>query len=66
MIKIKVVQDDSGHWYTIPNELFDEFINISDDIENNEDDQKYIDEFEDKFSHYRTGGDLNIKQLWIE
>ena len=66
MIKVKAVQDDSGHWYIIPNELCDEFINIMDDIEHYENNEKYVREFEDKFSHYRTGGDLNLKQLWIE
>ena len=25
MKKIKATQDESGHWYLIPNELFDEF-----------------------------------------
>lgn len=57
--KVKVIQDDSGHWYIIPNELLDSFIK-------DEEDEDFVDsgEFDKKYGKYRTGGDLNLKQLY--
>jgi hypothetical protein len=55
--KVKAVQDDSGHWYLIPNELVDTFYG---------DDVMEIDNFDDKYSRYKTGGDLNLVQLYIK
>ena len=62
MQKVKAVTDDSGHWYIIPNELYEEFR------------KDYMDDFygscvvpfDDKWGKYRTGGDLNLVQLWAE
>lgn len=61
MKAVKATQDESGHWYVIPNELYDEFIQD----EQNED---MIDNgwFDDKWGKYRTGGDLNLIQLYAE
>ena len=61
MEKVKVIQDESGHWYVIPNDLLDEF---SDDEEN----ESMVDsgKFDEKWGEYRTGGDLNLVQLWAE
>ena len=59
--KVKAVVDDSGHWYIIPNELFDSFY------------EEVVDEdfcdsgaFDEKYGEYRTGGDLNLVQLFAE
>lgn len=57
MTKVKAVQDDSGHWYVIPNELIDEF---DFDLEDEDFD------FGAKYGQYMTGGDLNLVQLYIE
>ena len=60
MKKVKVTQDDSGHWYIIPNELFENFHN---DLENEE--LTDSGEFDTIYGQYRTGGDLNNEQLYI-
>lgn len=59
LIKVKVLTDDSGHWYIVPNELADQFF---EDSEN----ESMADsgEFDEKYGKYRTGGDLNLKQLY--
>ncbi len=61
MKKVKAVKDDSGHWYVIPNNLYEEFIKD----EQNED---MIDsgKFDEKYGKYMTGGDLNLIQLYVE
>ena len=61
--KVKAVTDYDGHWYVIPNELVDQFLK---DLEN--EDEDYIDsgEFDNKYFHYRTGGDLNLVQLYAD
>ena len=59
-VKVKAIKDESGHWYVIPNELLSDFIKD----ESNED---MVDsgEFDDKYGQYRTGGHLNLIQLYI-
>lgn len=57
MTKVKAVQDDSGHWYLIPNGLIDDF---DSDLEDEDFD------FGAKYGEYMTGGDLNNIQLYIE
>lgn len=61
MTKVKAVQDDSGHWYVLPNELLKDFYK-------DEQDEDFVDsgDFDNKYSKYRTGGDLNIIQLYAE
>ncbi len=57
--KVKAISDESGDWYVIPNELFESFL----EDEQNED---FVDsgEFDNKYGKYRTGGDLNLVQLY--
>ena len=59
--KVKVIKDESGHWYIIPNKLVKEFYKD----ESNED---MIDsgEFGNKWGGYMTGGDLNLVQLYAK
>ncbi len=61
MKKVKAVKDDSSHWFIIPNDLYENFLK---DIDN----EDMIDngEFDNKYGKYRTGGDLNLIQLYIE
>jgi hypothetical protein len=56
LIKVKAIQDDLYRWYVIPNELHNEFAL----------DERVIDfgEFDVKWGKYRTGGDLNLIQLY--
>lgn len=61
MKKVVAVQDDDGHWYVIPFEMKDEFHS---DLDGLGDDN--IDEWEDKYGKYMTGGDLNLIQLYAE
>jgi hypothetical protein len=65
MIPIKALKDDEGHWYIIPNEKAVDFYK---DLENTyeDDGEKFNDEFNDKYGQYRTGGDLNLIQLYIK
>lgn len=57
--KVSVVQDESFHWYVIPEKLLP-FFHID------EEDYSMIDsgQFDDKWRKYRTGGDLNRVQLY--
>ena len=59
--KIKAVKDEDGHWFVIPEELLASFLS---DLE----DEGMLDggEFDSKWGKYRTGGDLNLIQLWAE
>jgi len=61
MKKVYATQDDSGHSYVIPFEMKDEFIS---DLDGLSDDNIY--EWEDKYSQYMTGGDLNNVQLYAD
>jgi hypothetical protein len=59
---VQIVSDDSGHWYIIPNHLYDEF---SDDRE----DESLVDsgDFDNIWGKYRTGGAINSwLQLYVE
>ena len=58
LIKVKAVQDMSFHWYVIPEELYDDFLNISADDES--------EFFEEVYRKYRTGWDLNNIQLYAD
>lgn len=61
MIKVKAVQDYDAHWYLIPNELIDDFYKDCDN-----EDMTDSGEFDDKYNKYRTHGDVNLTQLYIE
>lgn len=63
---VKLKSDGDGHNYLIPNdreESFDWYMNA---ISENEDDQQVIDNFEEVFSMYRLGGDINNTQLYAD
>jgi hypothetical protein len=57
--KVKAIKDESGHWYVIPNDLVSKFREDEQNIE-------LIDsgKFDDIYHKYRTGGDLNLIQLY--
>ncbi len=57
--KVKALKDESGHWYVIPNDLVSSFMK-------DEQDEDFVDsgEFDNKYGKYRTGGDLNLVQLY--
>ena len=52
------MQDDSCHWYFIPFEKKDDFINLSGKIDNTDEDsdERYelINSFDEEFSEYRS------------
>lgn len=56
--KVIATKDDSGHWYVIPADMSGEFNRLCEEED--------YEEFEKKFGQYRTGGDLNLVQLWAE
>ncbi len=61
MQKVKAIQDDSCHWYVLPIDLVDEF-------DKDGQDEDFVDGggFDDKYGKYRTGGDLNLIQLYAD
>lgn len=70
-IQVKILQDESSHWYIVPSDLEDEFFLLSRMAEEGPSldcmytYQDFIQQFEDKFAKYRTGGDVNNYQLFI-
>lgn len=68
-IRVEVHQDDSGHWYVVPEDKMPEYREALTNIGNQEEysDTWYdaINEFINKFSEYRTGGDLNNVALYL-
>ena len=60
MKQVKAMELD-GDWYIIPNHLYKEFYEDSWNEELIESGG-----FDDKWYKYKTGGDLNIIQLWAE
>ena len=61
MEAVKAIQDESGDWYVIPAYMLDEF--------RADEEQEYMvlsGHFDAKWGNYRTGGDLNLKQLYAE
>lgn len=67
---VKAVQDECDDWYVIPEGLLKEFNRLHEKIYIHQDNYDVIDdiinEFEEKFGGYRTGGDLNNIQLWAK
>jgi hypothetical protein len=61
MIKVSAVQDDSSHWYIIPSELKKQFYKDLDNLSNDT-----CNDFDEKYSQYMTGGDINLVQLYAE
>lgn len=59
--KVLAIQDDCCDWFVIPIELRDEFYK-----DNYNESMTDCGEFDDKWGKYRTGGDLNLIQLWAE
>lgn len=59
--KVKALRDESGHWYVIPIDKYKEFGQY-------EENEEMCDSgrFDDKWGKYRTGGDLNLVQIWAE
>lgn len=60
MKRVYATQDESGHWYVIPYELKESF---SSDLENVDD---YDYDFDNIWGQYRTGGDLNLVNLYTD
>ncbi len=54
-------KDDDGHWYVIPKDQMLLFCKLLDEGLNDE-----WEEFNERFGQYRTGGDLNLIQLYAE
>lgn len=61
LVPVKALKDDSGHWYVIPADCEEEF-----DLDLEDETDEYGNNFNDKWGKYRTGGDLNLIQLYAE
>lgn len=61
LIRVKAMTDDCGHWYVLPIELCEDF---NKDLTN----EDLVDsgDFDNRYSKYQTGGDLNIIQLFAD
>lgn len=65
---VKVLQDESSHWYVIPITKYERWLELQNQIDaagNPWKEQLYMD-FEVEFNKYRTGGDLNNIQLFAQ
>ena len=62
MIPVTILQDESSHWYIVPNSETSDFYRLNERIEDDYEDYNAINE---TFSKYRTGGDINNYQLFI-
>ncbi len=65
-----ITKDKEGHWYIIPMDKKEEFTTSIETINSfealSEDYYEAIDLFEEAFGKYRTGGDLNLVQLYAD
>lgn len=69
--RVACIKDINGDWFVIPYELKTGFYNTEEALINMEEKDysehlNLTNEFEDKFGEYRTGGDLNLKELYIK
>ena len=59
-----------GDWFLIPKDRYNEFVRLCekyDSIEEYTDESDAVaDEIENTFGEYKTGGDLNLVQLYVE
>lgn len=67
--KVKAIEED-GDWYVLPEDIYDTFIN---DIatmnclaDTSDEWYEATAQFVNKYEEYRTGGDLNLIQLYAE
>lgn len=58
---VAAVQDQDSHWYVIPANEMSVFYEMERIGESDE-----WESFNERFSQYRTGGDLNLVQLYAE
>lgn len=61
--RVFLTTDNDGHNYVVPYDLKDQFLEL---LESSEDCPTDEDAFECLFGHYRTGGDYNLKELYIK
>lgn len=68
MQAVRALQDDSGHWYLIPNGWENTFNSMLENCYDGDFDDydDSFEEFDKLFGQYRTGGDLNLVQLYID
>lgn len=68
MERVYAVQDQEGHWYVIPYEMREEFFELDEKMgtENQVEFEEADEKFNSLFSHYRTGGDLNLVALYAK
>lgn len=59
-VKATAIQDQDGHWYVIPTEMKQDFLDMEERGHHDE-----YEAFNERFSQYLTGGDLNLTQLYV-
>lgn len=53
------IKDQDGHWYVIPKNMKQDFLDMEERVPHDE-----YEAFNEKYSEYLTGGDLNLVQLY--
>lgn len=68
MKAVVALQDYDCHWYVIPKDMEEEFYRLQEKVNSDDYPHRYDDEeeFEETFSKYKTGGDLNLVQLYAD
>lgn len=56
--KVAVAQDEDGNWYVMPDHLLFHFRMLIY--------EEQYKEIERQFGKYKTGGEINLVQLWAE
>lgn len=64
--RVYATKDNEGHWYVIPYEQKSYFFELLEISEDDSEDNYEQHLFEEKFSQYMTGGDLNLVELYAE
>ena len=59
--RVVAIQDQDSHWYVIPADMQETFRSLEEEGEADE-----WEKFNDVFSQYRTGGGLNLVELWAK
>lgn len=66
LIKVKALQDNDSHWYVVPNVAAEDFNELCERMSVEDEFTSTAEEiFLERFSQYKTEGDLNLVQLYI-
>lgn len=64
--QVKLLQDDTGDWYAVPEEIHEFFLFYVEDMNNQPGNHEIQDLFQEKFGKYAIPGDINNIQIYIQ